>query len=146
MSICLPFLAAEAFESLIKRGSTPVREIIVCKGKLRQRPDSVICARLSHAVFRCLQVVASENFRGALALRAFTKLAGRFNSSISAEIAVIKHALDVRLSKASTLFVCGRRWAGIRLFTLKSLSLGIWYFCAMWLLQSGACSQVLTRP
>lgn len=111
MSICLPFLAAEAFEPLIKCGSTPVREIIVCKGKLRQRPDSVICARLSHAVFRCLkvQVVASEIFKRALALRAFAEFPGLFKSSISAEIAVIKHALGVTLSKESMLLACGRR-------------------------------------
>lgn len=67
MSICLPFLSAEAFEPLFNCCSTPVKEIIMCKGKLRQRQDSVICARLSDTVFRCLkvQIDASEIFRRA---------------------------------------------------------------------------------
>lgn len=45
MRISLPFLLAEASEPLIKCCSTPVTEIIVCKGKLRQRQDSVTCVR-----------------------------------------------------------------------------------------------------
>lgn len=67
MIICLPFLSAEASEPLIKCCSTPVKEVIVCKGKLRQRQDSVICARLCDAVFRCLkvQIGASEIFKRA---------------------------------------------------------------------------------
>lgn len=45
MSISLSFLSAEASEPLIKCCSTPIKEIIVCKGKLRQRQDSVTCVR-----------------------------------------------------------------------------------------------------